>query len=100
MTAILDGASGATLHKYDTFKKTLLSHNVDIQPKTSDIARGSGHVIAAVISPIYIIDVLWCQPIKLIQVASNSELYENQQNDLLFFEIVPCDSFRSTELKT
>jgi hypothetical protein len=34
------------------------------------------------------IDVLWGQPIKLIQVASNSELCENQWNDLLFFEIV------------
>ena len=35
------------------------------------------------------LDVLWGQPIKLIQVASNSELRENQWNDLLFFEIVP-----------
>ena len=26
----------------------------------------------------YILDVLWGQPIKLIQVASNSELSENQ----------------------
>ena len=31
----------------------------------------------------YILDVLWGQPIKLIQVASNSELRENQWNDLL-----------------
>ena len=29
----------------------------------------------------------WGQPIKLVQVASTSELRENQQNDLLFFEI-------------
>ena len=35
------------------------------------------------------VDVLWDQPIKLIQVASNSELRENQWNDLLFFEIDP-----------
>jgi hypothetical protein len=35
---------------------------------------------------------LWGQPIKLIQVASNSELRENQWNDLLFFEIVPSRS--------
>ena len=34
------------------------------------------------------IDVLWGQPIKLAQVASTSELNENQWNDLLFFEIV------------
>ena len=38
----------------------------------------------------YSIDVLWGQPIKLAQVASTSELRENQQNNRLFFEIVPC----------
>ena len=32
----------------------------------------------------YKLDVLWGQPIKLIQVTSNSELRENQWNDLLF----------------
>ena len=37
----------------------------------------------------YILDVLWGQPIMLIQVASTSELRENQWNDLLFFEIFP-----------
>ena len=42
---------------------------------------------------LYILDVLWGQPIKLIQVASNSELCENQWNDLLFFEIVPSHCF-------
>ena len=44
--------------------------------------------------PIY---VLWGQPIKLIQVASNSELRENQWNDLLYFEIVPTHCFRASE---
>ena len=34
--------------------------------------------------------VLLGQLIKLVQVASTSELHENQPNDLLFFEIVPC----------
>ena len=38
----------------------------------------------------YPIDVLWGQPIKQNQVASTSELHENQRNDLSFFEIVPC----------
>ena len=38
----------------------------------------------------YILDILWGQLIKLVQVASTSELRENQRNDLLFFEIVPC----------
>ena len=33
-----------------------------------------------------VVDILWGQPIKLIQVASNSELRENQWNDLLFLE--------------
>ena len=45
-----------------------------------------------------ILDVLWGQPIKLIQVASTSELHENQQNDLLFFEIVPCHCCRVSEV--
>ena len=44
-----------------------------------------------------IVDVLWGQPIKLIQVASNSELLENQWNDFLFFEIVPSHCFRASE---
>ena len=46
------------------------------------------------------LDVLWCQPIKLIQVASNSELRENQWNDLLFFEIVPTHCFGASEVQT
>ena len=45
------------------------------------------------------VDVLWGQPIKFIQVASNSELRENQRNDLLFFEIVPCDFFGASEVQ-
>ena len=37
----------------------------------------------------YVVDVLWCQPIKLAQVASTSELLETQWNDLVFFKIIP-----------
>ena len=48
----------------------------------------------------YIIDVLWGQMIKLIQVACNSELCENQWNDLLFFEIVPSHCFGASEVQT
>ena len=40
------------------------------------------------------LDVLWGQPIKLIQVASNSELCENQWTELLYFEIVPSHCSR------
>ena len=36
----------------------------------------------------YSVDVLWGKSIKLAQVASTSELHENQWKDLLFFEIV------------
>ena len=36
----------------------------------------------------YILDVLWGQPVKLVQVASTSELLENQRNDLVFFKII------------
>ena len=44
-----------------------------------------------------LIDVLWGQPIKLAQMASTSELRENQWNDLLFFENVPCHFCRASE---
>ena len=37
-----------------------------------------------------LVDVFCGQLIKLAQVASTSELFENQRNTLLFFEIVPC----------
>ena len=47
--------------------------------------------------PTYLLDVLYGQPIKHIQVAFNSELLENQWNDLLFFEIVPSHCFRASE---
>ena len=29
-----------------------------------------------VLTTYYVVEVLWCQPIKLIQVVSTSELYE------------------------
>ena len=34
--------------------------------------------VSAYLHTYYLLDVLWGQPIKLIQVASNSELHENQ----------------------
>ena len=46
------------------------------------------------------LDVLWSQPIKLAQMASTSELQENQQNDLLFFEIVFCHYRGASEVQT
>ena len=45
----------------------------------------------------YLLDVLWGQWIKLIQVVSYSELHENQWNDLLFFEIFPSHCFGASE---
>jgi hypothetical protein len=48
----------------------------------------------------FLVDVLWGQPIKLVQVASTSELHENQQKDLLFFEIVPCHFCGASEVET
>jgi hypothetical protein len=41
--------------------------------------------------------VLWGQPIKLVQVASTSELLENQRNDLVFFKIIPSHFCRASE---
>ena len=43
------------------------------------------------------LDVLGGQPIKLAQVASTSELLENQQNDLVFFKIIPSHFCRASE---
>jgi hypothetical protein len=40
---------------------------------------------------------LWGQQLKLIQATSNSELRENQWNDLLFFESVPSHCFGASE---
>ena len=45
----------------------------------------------------FLVDVLLGQPIKLIQVAANLELHENQWNNLLFFEIVPAHCFGASE---
>ena len=44
-----------------------------------------------------LLDVLWGQPINLVQVASTSELLENQRNDLVFFKIIPSHFCRASE---
>ena len=44
------------------------------------------------------LDVFWGQPIKLAQVASTSELLENQQNDLVFFKIISSGPQKSQRL--
>ena len=45
----------------------------------------------------YLLDVLWGQPIKQNQVASTSELLENQRNNLVFFKIIPSHFCRASE---
>ena len=45
----------------------------------------------------YVIDVLWGQPIKLANVASTSELLENQRIDLVFFKIIPSYFCRASD---
>jgi hypothetical protein len=47
-----------------------------------------------------LVDILWSQLIKLAQVASTLELLKNQQNALLFFEIVPCHFCGASEVQT
>ena len=37
--------------------------------------------------PTYLLDILWGQPIKLIQVASNSEFRENQWNTFISLKL-------------
>ena len=66
----------------------------------TDLIDGTWATDACCCQCTYILDVFWGQPIKLIQVASNSELRENQWNDLLFFEIVPSHCFRASEVQT
>ena len=51
-------------------------------------------------SKITVWDALCGQPIKFIQVAFNSELSENQWNDLHCFEIVPSHCFGASEIQT
>ena len=50
-------------------------------------------------SPVHIniLEVLCGQPINLFQVASTSKLLENQQNDLVFFKIIPSHFCRVSE---
>ena len=43
------------------------------------------------------LDVFWGQQIKQNQVASTSELLENQRNDLVFFKINPLHFCRASE---
>ena len=45
-------------------------------------------------------NVLWGQPIKLAHVASTSELHKNQRNNLLSFEIIPCQADIASEVQT
>ena len=45
----------------------------------------------------YLLDVLWGQLIKLIQVGFTLELFENQRNDLVFFKIIPSHFCRAPE---
>ena len=45
----------------------------------------------------YCIDVLWCQPIKLIQVVSTSEFHEYWWNDVDFIFFIPSIFCRALE---
>ena len=46
-------------------------------------------VVAAEFTSMYVVDVLWCQPIKLIHVVSTSEFHEYWWNDVDFIFFVP-----------
>ena len=49
------------------------------------------------LAALYSLDVLWGQPIKLVQVPSTSELLEIQRKDLVFFKIIPSHFCRASE---
>ena len=57
-------------------------------------------VLAIVMHSLYLVDILCGQPINLVQVASTSELRENQQNGLVFFEIIFSHFCSASELQT
>ena len=48
-----------------------------------------GQLCTFYISDSYLLDVLWCQPIKLIHVVSTSEFHEYWWNDIDFICFVP-----------
>ena len=48
----------------------------------------------------YLVDVLWCQPIKLIQVVSTLEFHEYWWNDVDFIFFVPSIYCRASEVTT
>ena len=45
----------------------------------------------------YTLDVLCCQPIKLIQAVSTSEFHEYQCNNVVFIFFVPSGFWRASE---
>ena len=47
-----------------------------------------------------LVDVLWCQPIKLIQVVSTLEYYVYWWNDIDFKFLVPANWCRASEVRT
>ena len=54
-------------------------------------------VLEAVNTNIYVVDVLWGQLIKLIQVFSTSEFHEYLLNDVDFIFFVPSACCRASE---
>ena len=69
---------------------------------TLSTSNESAHSEPFHIRPIYLLDVLWGQPIKLIQVVSTSEFYEYWWNDVVFIFICPLgflQGLRSKNIK-
>ena len=69
------------------------------QAYENDLFDLKEEVMPAAIST-YILDVLWCQPIKLIQVVSTSEFHEYWWKDVDFIFFVPSIYCRASEVTT
>ena len=79
-------------HFFDDFLLLFISYFSPV------ISRILSHIVSDVsmlhctywyVTNTYVIDVLWCQPIKLIQVVSTSEFHEYWLNDLNFNHWIP-----------
>ena len=85
------------------FKKRLLKIAVNLKPFTCFFMTEFEFICvfdvttSKALNDSYLLDVFWGQLIKLAQVASTSELLENQQNELVFFKIIPPHFCRASE---
>ena len=95
------GCNGKVLIRHRTWKARV-NQNITVQKdtwisaqlkcQTADLNLYSNRA--------YLIDVLWCQPIKLMQVVSTSEFHEYWWKNVDFIFFVPSIYCRASEVTT